>query len=188
MASSCPRSTGSRAASGTGSWCSASPTASCPTGWPRTARRSGGSFTAPAHRGAPPRGPPPPAPAPRGPPRGALPPARPRPAPSLAELAATAPPRAAAKPPPPRGAVEPLFKQGAKAKGGRSAKGAAVEGIAAEYPGGMPAYEEMMTAHQSIRRLGRPIDVAYAVLFLASDEADWITGVTLPVDGGYTAR
>lgn len=63
-----------------------------------------------------------------------------------------------------------------------------VEGIAAEYPGGLPAYEEMMTAHQSIRRLGRPIDVAYAVLFLASDEADWITGVTLPVDGGYTAR
>ncbi|MBM9467446.1 SDR family NAD(P)-dependent oxidoreductase [Nakamurella leprariae] len=63
-----------------------------------------------------------------------------------------------------------------------------VEGIAADYPGGLPAYEEMMTAHQSLRRLGRPIDVAHAVLFLASDEASWITGVTLPVDGGYTAR
>lgn len=63
-----------------------------------------------------------------------------------------------------------------------------VEGIADAYPGGLPAYEEMMTAHQSLRRLGRPIDVARAVLFLASDEADWITGVTLPVDGGYTAR
>lgn len=63
-----------------------------------------------------------------------------------------------------------------------------VEGIAAAYPGGLAAYEEMMTAHQSLRRLGRPIDVARAVLFLASDEADWITGVTLPVDGGYTAR
>lgn len=63
-----------------------------------------------------------------------------------------------------------------------------VEGIAAAYPGGLPAYEEMMTAHQSLRRLGRPVDVAHAVLFLASDEADWITGVILPVDGGYTAR
>lgn len=63
-----------------------------------------------------------------------------------------------------------------------------VEGIAAEYPGGLPAYEEMMTARQSLRRLGRPAEVAHAVLFLASDEADWITGVTLPVDGGYTAR
>jgi NAD(P)-dependent dehydrogenase (short-subunit alcohol dehydrogenase family) len=63
-----------------------------------------------------------------------------------------------------------------------------VEGIAAEFPGGLPAYEEMMTANQSIRRLGRPDDVAYAVLYLASDESTWVTGVNLPLDGGYTAR
>ncbi|MFC4005031.1 SDR family NAD(P)-dependent oxidoreductase [Prauserella oleivorans] len=63
-----------------------------------------------------------------------------------------------------------------------------VEGIAADYPGGLPAYEEMMTGNQSLRRLGRPIDVAYGVLYLASDEADWVTGVSLPIDGGYTAR
>lgn len=35
-------------------------------------------------------------------------------------------------------------------------------------------------------RLGRPDDVAGAAAFLASDDAHWITGVTLPVDGGYT--
>ncbi|MEU3270548.1 glucose 1-dehydrogenase [Saccharomonospora sp. NPDC006951] len=63
-----------------------------------------------------------------------------------------------------------------------------VDGIAAEYPGGLPAYEEMMTANQSLRRLGLPIDVAYGVLYLASDEAGWVTGVNLPLDGGYTAR
>jgi NAD(P)-dependent dehydrogenase (short-subunit alcohol dehydrogenase family) len=63
-----------------------------------------------------------------------------------------------------------------------------VEGIANAYEGGLPAYEEMMTANQSIRRLGRPVDVAYAVLYLASDEAAWVTGVNLPIDGGYTAR
>ena len=63
-----------------------------------------------------------------------------------------------------------------------------VEGIANAYEGGLPAYEEMMTANQSIRRLGRPIEVAYAVLYLASDEAQWVTGVNLPIDGGYTAR
>jgi NAD(P)-dependent dehydrogenase (short-subunit alcohol dehydrogenase family) len=63
-----------------------------------------------------------------------------------------------------------------------------VESIADAYPGGLPAYEKMMTAHQSIRRLGRPIEVAYAVLYLASDEAQWVTGVNLPIDGGYTAR
>jgi NAD(P)-dependent dehydrogenase (short-subunit alcohol dehydrogenase family) len=35
--------------------------------------------------------------------------------------------------------------------------------------------------------LGRTIDVANAALFLASDEANWITGVVLPVDGGMSA-
>lgn len=34
------------------------------------------------------------------------------------------------------------------------------------------------------RRLGRPEDIAYAVLFFASDHASWITGQTLSVDGG----
>ena len=36
-------------------------------------------------------------------------------------------------------------------------------------------------------RVGEPEDVASAALFLASDEASWITGVVLPVDGGLTA-
>jgi NAD(P)-dependent dehydrogenase (short-subunit alcohol dehydrogenase family) len=33
-----------------------------------------------------------------------------------------------------------------------------------------------------------PVDISNALLFLASDEARYITGVTLPVDGGYLAR
>jgi 3-oxoacyl-[acyl-carrier protein] reductase len=33
-------------------------------------------------------------------------------------------------------------------------------------------------------RLGKPEDIAYAMLFLASDEAEWITGITIVVDGG----
>jgi 3-oxoacyl-[acyl-carrier protein] reductase len=36
-------------------------------------------------------------------------------------------------------------------------------------------------------RIGEPVDVANAVLFLASDEASWITGTILNVDGGKTA-
>jgi 3(or 17)beta-hydroxysteroid dehydrogenase len=36
-------------------------------------------------------------------------------------------------------------------------------------------------------RIGRPEDIARAILYLASDEADWVTGVALPVDGGYLA-
>jgi 3-oxoacyl-[acyl-carrier protein] reductase len=39
----------------------------------------------------------------------------------------------------------------------------------------------------TLGRLGRAEDIAYAALFLASDEADFITGATLPVDGGRTA-
>jgi NAD(P)-dependent dehydrogenase (short-subunit alcohol dehydrogenase family) len=38
-----------------------------------------------------------------------------------------------------------------------------------------------------VKRAGTPEDVAAAVAFLASDEASFITGVTLPVDGGFSA-
>ena len=40
----------------------------------------------------------------------------------------------------------------------------------------------------SLARIGEPSEVAAAVLFLASAESSFITGVILPVDGGYTAK
>ncbi len=43
-------------------------------------------------------------------------------------------------------------------------------------------------ARTPLGRLGKPSDIASAAVFLASDEAAWITGVALPVDGGWTAR
>jgi NAD(P)-dependent dehydrogenase (short-subunit alcohol dehydrogenase family) len=39
-----------------------------------------------------------------------------------------------------------------------------------------------------LNRIGQPREVAYAILFLASDEASFITAATLMVDGGYLAR
>ena len=62
-----------------------------------------------------------------------------------------------------------------------------------------PAYERFMTREQAqdvldavdafhpLGRRGQPDDVAEAVLFLAGADAGWITGTTLPIDGGVLA-
>jgi NAD(P)-dependent dehydrogenase (short-subunit alcohol dehydrogenase family) len=51
-----------------------------------------------------------------------------------------------------------------------------------------PGQEEWLTAQVPLGRLGHTSDVAAAMLFLLSDEASFITGVTLPVDGGWLTR
>jgi NAD(P)-dependent dehydrogenase (short-subunit alcohol dehydrogenase family) len=56
-----------------------------------------------------------------------------------------------------------------------------------EEPGGRE-YLEAISAQHPIGRLGEPAEVAQAILFLASDDASFITGAVLPVDGGYLAR
>ncbi len=43
---------------------------------------------------------------------------------------------------------------------------------------------DMLVATQPIARFGQPQEIASAVLFLASDQAGYITGVQLSVDGG----
>jgi NAD(P)-dependent dehydrogenase (short-subunit alcohol dehydrogenase family) len=39
-----------------------------------------------------------------------------------------------------------------------------------------------------LKRMGTPADVADAALFLVSDDASWVTGIAMPVDGGYLVR
>ncbi|GAC1357255.1 MAG: SDR family oxidoreductase [Ktedonobacteraceae bacterium] len=47
---------------------------------------------------------------------------------------------------------------------------------------------EKLHARQPIGRMGRPDEIANAALYLASDEAAFVTGSTLVIDGGWTAK
>jgi 3-oxoacyl-[acyl-carrier protein] reductase len=47
-----------------------------------------------------------------------------------------------------------------------------------------PDHKESLVGIHPLKRLGSPDDVAKAALFLASDDAEWITGVVLDVAGG----
>jgi NAD(P)-dependent dehydrogenase (short-subunit alcohol dehydrogenase family) len=49
------------------------------------------------------------------------------------------------------------------------------------------AWAERTLLKYPLGRFGQPEEIAAAILYLSSDEAAWVTGVALPVDGGYTA-
>ena len=46
-------------------------------------------------------------------------------------------------------------------------------------------FQKMFEAQSALGRIGQPDDIAPAVVFLASPDAEWITGETLVVSGGY---
>ncbi|MFF1552972.1 SDR family NAD(P)-dependent oxidoreductase [Rhodococcus erythropolis] len=58
---------------------------------------------------------------------------------------------------------------------------AVADGIGEEF------HANVLASHPLGRR-GEPMEVAYGILFLASDEASFVTGIELPIDGGFTAR
>lgn len=47
---------------------------------------------------------------------------------------------------------------------------------------------QIISSQQPWATIGKPEDVASAFVFLAGDGARWVTGIGLPVDGGYLAR
>jgi NAD(P)-dependent dehydrogenase (short-subunit alcohol dehydrogenase family) len=56
--------------------------------------------------------------------------------------------------------------------------------VARGVPGGEETVAKTMARMQPIPRAGKPEDIAAMALFLASDEAEWITGAAMVVDGG----
>lgn len=46
---------------------------------------------------------------------------------------------------------------------------------------------ELVVSGTPMKRMGKPIELAYAILYLASDEASYTTGAELYVDGGFLA-
>jgi 3-oxoacyl-[acyl-carrier protein] reductase len=50
-----------------------------------------------------------------------------------------------------------------------------------------PKARKVLEDRLPLNRIGEPVDVANAVLYMASDEANWVTGTILNVDGGKTA-
>ena len=53
---------------------------------------------------------------------------------------------------------------------------------------GSPEFTRYMEEHSALGRMGTPEEVAGVALFLASDDSTFVTGTTLVVDGGWTAR
>lgn len=47
---------------------------------------------------------------------------------------------------------------------------------------------EMLKANTPVGHIGEPVDIAYGIVYLASDEAKFVTGSELVIDGGYTCR
>jgi gluconate 5-dehydrogenase len=58
---------------------------------------------------------------------------------------------------------------------------------AAKYVANDPEFAQRLSAKNPMRRTGNPLELQGPLLFLASDASSYVTGIDLPVDGGWTA-
>lgn len=63
-----------------------------------------------------------------------------------------------------------------------------VEELAKKSPEGIEAFRAHLDNRHPLGHVGEPDDIAYGVLYLASDESKFVTGSELIIDGGYTAQ
>lgn len=62
-----------------------------------------------------------------------------------------------------------------------------VEELGRDSPQGIEAFRRELDSKHPIGHVGEPDDIAYGIVYLASDEAKFVTGSELVIDGGYTA-
>ena len=63
-----------------------------------------------------------------------------------------------------------------------------VEDLGRRSSQGVEAYKQHLDSLHPIGHVGEPQDIAYGILYLASDESKFVTGSELVIDGGYTAK
>jgi NAD(P)-dependent dehydrogenase (short-subunit alcohol dehydrogenase family) len=63
-----------------------------------------------------------------------------------------------------------------------------VEDLGKQSPQGVDAFRRELDSRHPIGHVGEPDDIAYGILYLASDESRFVTGSELVIAGGYTAR
>lgn len=63
-----------------------------------------------------------------------------------------------------------------------------VESLAMQSPEGVQAFRAQLDSRHPIGHVGESEDIAYGVLYLASEESKFVTGTELIIDGGYTAQ
>jgi NAD(P)-dependent dehydrogenase (short-subunit alcohol dehydrogenase family) len=63
-----------------------------------------------------------------------------------------------------------------------------VKSAADNFVQGKEAFMNMMNSLHPLGHLGEPNDIAYGIVYLASDESKFVTGSELVIDGGYTAQ
>ncbi len=57
--------------------------------------------------------------------------------------------------------------------------------IEKNYPDNQEEMFEKLSKTQPLGRMGKPVEIAHLALYLASDEASFITGTDFPIDGGF---
>jgi NAD(P)-dependent dehydrogenase (short-subunit alcohol dehydrogenase family) len=63
-----------------------------------------------------------------------------------------------------------------------------VEGVGKESGQSIEEFRKQIAALHPLGHIGEPDDIAYGILYLASEESKFVTGSELVIDGGYTAQ